>query len=944
MINSKFLICLTMVAGSICAQKTKVKVLAEPQQAMKAESSTTSPMSNAENTDKMTKTAEVTATKLSSVEGITEYSLPNGFKFLVYPDNSKQTITVNITYLVGSRHEGYGETGMAHLLEHMVFKGTPNHPDIPNELSKHGARPNGTTWYDRTNYFETFAATEENLRWALDLESDRMVNSWIKKEHLDKEMTVVRNEFESGENDPQGILMERVMATAYLWHNYGKTTIGARSDIEKVPIERLQAFYRKYYQPDNSILMVSGKVDEKKIVELVTSYFGKIPKPERELIKTYTEEPVQDGEREVTLKRVGDVQVASCLYHIPPGSNPDCAAIDLLTDILTDEPSGRIYKALIETKKASSQYGWCATLNEPGFVYFAAQVRKENSLEDAKNVLLSSLDNIRQNPVSKEDVERAKTKWLKDFDLFFSNTESIGRSISEYIGMGDWRLMFIYRDNIRKVTADDVNRVAVEYFKPSNRTVGRFIPEDKPDRTTVPFTPDIVALTKGYKGDPPKAQGEEFDPSPMNIESRTHRGQFKNGMKYAMLPKLTKANVVNANLTLRIGDEKTLSGKGTTSQFAASLLNKGTTKMTRQQIKDTLDHLKARVNIFGSGATVNVSMQTTKDNLPAVISLVADILKNPIYPAKELEEARNEELAGIEEQKSDPQALVSNAISRHLNPYPKGDVRYVNTPAEEIEAVKAVNLEEIKKFHKDFYGANNATISIVGDFNEDQIKTQLDKEFGTWNSKMKFTRIADKYIDVPKADVNIETPDKANAMFLAGCNLEIRDDDPQYPAMVLANYILGGGFLNSRLATRIRQKEGISYGVGSQFNADAQDKSGGFMAYAIYAPENRDKLISAFNEEISKMLKDGFTEQEIKDAKSGLLQSRRVNRSQDNSLSSQLNMMSYLGRNMTFTQDLEKRIEALTPDDLNAAVRKHISLDKISMFKGGDFANKLKKP
>ena len=182
--------------------------------------------------------------RVTSVEGITEYRLAsNGLKVLLFPDPTKETITVNVTYLVGSAHENYGETGMAHLLEHLVFKGTPRHPNIPQELTAHGSRPNGTTWTDRTNYFETFAATDENLQWALDLEADRMVNSFIAKKDLDSEMTVVRNEFERGENDPFSVLLERTMSSAYLWHNYGKTTIGARSDIENVPIDRLQSFY-----------------------------------------------------------------------------------------------------------------------------------------------------------------------------------------------------------------------------------------------------------------------------------------------------------------------------------------------------------------------------------------------------------------------------------------------------------------------------------------------------------------------------------------------------------------------------------------------------------------------------------------------------------------------------------------------------------------------------
>src|SRR5260370_27087521 len=248
-------------------------------------------------------------TKVTSVEGITEYRLDNGLKVLLFPDNSKPTVTVNVTYLVGSRHEGYGESGMAHLLEHMLFKGTTKREGIMPELTNHGAQFNGTTSYDRTNYFETMTASDENLRWALDMESDRMVNSRVSRKDLDTEMTVVRNEFERGENNPGRVLEERVVATAYLWHNYGRSTIGARSDIEKVPIERLQAFYRNYYQPDNAVLIIAGKFDEAKTLGWVKEAFGPTPKPARTLISTYTEEPVQESEREVTLQRAGDHQL-----------------------------------------------------------------------------------------------------------------------------------------------------------------------------------------------------------------------------------------------------------------------------------------------------------------------------------------------------------------------------------------------------------------------------------------------------------------------------------------------------------------------------------------------------------------------------------------------------------------------------------------------------------
>jgi len=395
-------------------------------------------------------------TQGATVEGITEYDLDNGLRVLLFPDQSKQQVTVNITYLVGSRNEGYGETGMAHLLEHLAFKGTPGHTDIPAELTEHGAFPNGTTWFDRTNYFETFPATDENLVWALDLEADRMVNSFIAQEDLDSEMTVVRNEFELGENNPAGVLQKRVMSVAYDWHNYGNSTVGDRADIENVPIDRLQAFYHKYYQPDNAVLVVAGRFEPARALELVAEKFGAIPAPERtganQLFATYTAEPAQDGERSVTLRRVGDVQIVTAAYHIPAGSSEQFAAIDVLTHILSTRPAGRLYKNLVEPGLAASAFAGNRQLKEPGVLLVSAQVRAENSLEDAATQMLATIDEMTKSPPTEEEVERAKTEYLKNIELAFNNPQGIALQLSEWASMGDWRLFFINRDRLAKVT------------------------------------------------------------------------------------------------------------------------------------------------------------------------------------------------------------------------------------------------------------------------------------------------------------------------------------------------------------------------------------------------------------------------------------------------------------------------------------------------------------
>ena len=877
--------------------------------------------------------------KITSVEGITEYRLPNGLKVLLFPDQTKQTITVNMTYLVGSRHENYGETGMAHLLEHLVFKGTPRHPNIPNELTSHGTRPNGTTSFDRTNYFETFAANDENLNWALDLEADRMVNSYIAKKDLDSEFSVVRNEMESGENNPFGVLFQKTLAAAYQWHNYGKTVIGARSDVENVPIDRLQAFYRRYYQPDNAILLVAGKFDEAKTLDLIKKYFGAIPKPDRILPPNYTIEPTQDGERQVTIRRVGDTQIVMAGYHVPSGAHQDAAAVEILTTILSDTPSGRLYKSLVETKKASSVGGFGFALKEPSYNLFFAQFRKEDSLDAVRSAITETIENAAKTPPTKEEVERARTSLLKDIELSLNDSNRVGLEMSEYAAQGDWRLFFLNRDRLRKVTAEDVKRVAESYFKQSNRTLGIFAPTEKPDRAEIPNIKDadVAAMVKDYKGDALVAQGEVFDPSPANIEARVKRMKV-GGLDVALLPKENRGDAVVANLILRFGDEKSLMNRGDAGQFAGQLLQRGTTKHTRQQIQDEFDKLKARVSIFGGATSANVLIETTRQNLPAVLRLVSEILREPAFPQTEFDQFKQETLTQIESQKSEPTVIASVELSRHFNNYPKGHPLYSGTLDEGIADIKAVTLDEVKKFHTDFYGASSGQMTVVGDFDEKEISALTQELFGNWKSPQAYTRIKDEYRAVAPVNKSFEAPDKANAFFVARMNVKVRDDNADYPALVLGNYMLGGGFLNSRLAARIRGKDGLSYGVGSRFNASSLDESSTFSANAIYAPENAEKLEAAFKDELAKLLKDGFTPEEIAAAKSGLLQGRQLSRAQDRELAGRLNNYLFLNRTIAWDAEFDKKLESLTVEQVNAAMRKYMTPDNITIIKAGDFA------
>jgi zinc protease len=878
--------------------------------------------------------------KVTSVEGITEYKLANGLRVLMFPDQSKSTITVNITYLVGSRMEGYGETGMAHLLEHMVFKGSPRHPNIPQELTAHGASPNGTTWYDRTNYFETFAATDENLNWALDLESDRMVNSFIKNEDLQTEFSVVRNEFEMGENDPAGVIMERIYSTAYLWHNYGKSTIGSREDIEKVPIENLKAFYQKYYQPDNAVLTVTGKIDEQKTLALVNKYFGVIPRPSRKLQEPYTVEPVQDGERSVTLRRVGDIQVTACGYHICQGWHTDYAATDILQEVLTNAPSGRLYKALVETKKATEVSGFSLAMKDPGYMYFSAKVLKEKSVKDAERTMLNLIDSLKYYPVTEEETKRAKDNILKYYNMVYNNSDYIGTLLSEFIAQGDWRLLFVYRDRIEKVKAEDVNRVIATYYKPSNRTTGLFIPEASPDRAYRPPVPELAVMMKDYKGKEALAQAETFDASCTNIDNLTQKGKLTGGAQYALLPKSTRGNVVKLKININIGTEASLKNMSEVSYMTAAMLKNGTKSKTREQINDALSNIKSEINVSGEGQKVVVTLESTKENFNAALGILREILREPSFPSNEFDKLKQKEIADIDQQKGEPQSIAFNEIQRLTKNYDPSDFRYSKTFEEQSASVSKVTLDNVKKFYTDFYNGTHATIAVVGDFDKSTIVKDLDAILGNWTSTEKYVYAAGKFYDAPVKKEKINTPDKTNAMLAAGMNLELKDDNADFPALIMGNFILGGGFLNSRLSTRIRQKEGISYGVGSWLRAGELDSEGTFGSYAIYNPENSEKLLAAYREELDRFLKDGLTESELKDAKSGFLQSRVRNRSNDDYLVERLTRNLILDRSMKWDEQQENAVDKLTADQIKTAMNKWVKPEKIIIVEAGEFDKK----
>lgn len=883
-------------------------------------------------------------TFVTSVEDIKEYKLSNGLKVLLLPDATQNNVIVNIVYNVGSKHEGYGEKGMAHLLEHMLFKSTTKLGDIKKMLSDKGGQAQGTTWYDRTNYYEIFAASDENLAWALEMEADRMINATILQSDLDKEFSVVRNEFEIGENNPSRVLMERTINTAYLWHNYGLSTIGSKEDIERVKAPQLRRFYEKYYQPDNATLVIAGKFDETKALKYVEDYFSVIPKPKRVLDEILTVEPAQDGEKLVEVRRAGDSKHIQTLYHTASYADKDFAALVALQSILTNDPSGYLYKDLVETKKVSSLYSFSPTVRDASFILFNFDIPLDKDQNETLKDIKTTLAKIETIKYTQEDLDRAKTRISKGLEDLKNNTIRTAINLTEIIGAGDYRLANLYRDNVENLKLEDINRVAKKYFKDNNRTVGIFTPSK--DETRVKPTEfldkDIKALVENYKGKTTSEELRPFEASIANLQKNYSTGKLNNGFRYGIIDKDIKGEKVQVSITLPVGNQKELLNKQYIGSFAASLLNAGTKTMTKQQIKDKLDQLKSNISVRFNGQNISIGVSSYRNTIDETMVILKDLLTNPIYPEAELEKLKLESTTYYESQLSDPQNIAFNKISQLTEKEDKGSIFYTPSTQEDIDGIKNVKIEEIKDFHKNFFGANNGTATVIGMKDKKAVDKLLETTFADFNSKAKYEKAYPKFVDTKQVKEVFETPDKENAVAVGKLNFEMNQSNPDYAALVFANEVMGGGFMTARIPQRLREKEGISYGAGTSLNvsSDPKNQNSSWRIYAFMNPTKRADVEKGINEEFNKLIASGITEEELTANKSSWKNSRQTNLGNDGYLMYLSSLFLLYDTPFTNHDKLNAEIEKLTVKQVNDAAKKYLQPAKFTTVYAGDFTKK----
>jgi zinc protease len=610
---------------------------------------------------------------------------------------------------------------------------------------------------------------------------------------------------------------------------------------------------------------------------------------------------------------------------------------------MTSEPAGRLYESLVKRRVAASVYGMTFALHDPGILMFMAEATEGTDGTALVQSLIESSEGTAEKPFTPEEVERARSELLKQRELTVADSQRVAIELSDWAAQGDWRLFFLNRDRLEKVTAEDVARVAATYLIRNNRTAGVFEPTKEAQRATIPATPDLAEMIGDYKGRSDVAQGEEFDVDPLAIEKRLARSALPSGMKVTLLPKKTRGSIVNLRLNFRYGNAEALKGLAVAAELMPQMLNRGSENMTRQQITDELNNYRAQLRVSGTPGGLSVSVQTSRENVGKVLDIVKEILKHPLFPKEELEIIREEQIAQINQQMSDPISLAMTSVSRKMAPYPSDDPRYVPTMEEEAERVKAVTVDQIKDVYSRMLSSAVGELTIVGDFDPEQLLPAVDEFTQGWSSDVKFERLGRVSMNNEKGDrEQIVTPDKPNAAYIAAMTIPMRDDHPDYAALSIGNFVLGSSGLSSRLGDRLRQKEGLSYSVQSSLQPSAVDERTTFFLFAISNPDNAPKVHVAIQEELAKLLEKGITAEELEAAKAGYLQEQQVQRTEDRAIVQMLEAYAFIGRDMKFVADFEDKISKLTVEEVNAALKKHIDPKRLFIIQAGDFKDASK--
>jgi len=892
---------------------------------------------------------------IKSFAGIDEYQLDNGMKILLKPNKNTPMISWQVWYKVGSRNESPTLTGLAHYLEHIMFKGTQvfGKGQIAQSIQLKGGVFNAFTGDDYTAYFENFSP--ENLELAIRLEADRMRNSRIDHDEVELERSVIVSELEGNKNSPQNILYETLRTTAFDVHNYKNPVIGWRSDLDNINSKKMREFYDTYYSPDNAVAILVGNFEVKNALDLISKYFGKYKKypNARPLVP---QEPAQQAQKRAIVRNGGYSKILGIAFHVPEFKHKDSLALSVISNFVFSGTSSRLYPKLVDSGLAVSVSGVPESSIDPSIFRIIVTLNPSADIEKVESIINAELEDIKNN-VSIEELNLAKAQEEASFIYQRDGVYEEGMQIGYFEAISnDWTNYARWVDDINKVSIDDVKQVAQKYFVPSNQTVVHLLPDQS---STSLLQPSLVQdLPEKVEANYGATEVEPLSPEKLKYLMKITEPKFSKKFlgKSSLDLNFTKIDHVNKGIQIYLREEHDLPliymnvyfyagavndlNKQGLAYLTSEMLSRGTQKTDKYTISKLLDLYGADISFSANTESARLNFSTVSKNLDKVVDILAETLAEPKFDPEELERLKVQVISKLKQEDDSPTQIARREIARLI--YPKDHPFYIFTIQERIESVKAIQIDDIKDFYKKYYNPKNLLISFVGDIDAKTSKSIVSRCFENWNlnvsgsDKISLEQIStNQRPQIPNAPLKpaeqrfVTMDDKHQTEVALAHSAEVsRMDEDFYPLMI-ANFALGGSSLSSRLGTGVRDEKGFVYNIRSGF--DAGIGAGMFKVVLGANPKNVEDAIELTKEIISKFLKEGITKTELDVTKSYLINSFAPrNLSSNESIVETLSQIQLYELGDDYITTYANRINSITLEQVNSVARKYIKPENLS--------------
>lgn len=880
---------------------------------------------------------------VKSQQKIEEYKLENGFRIILAQNDKENKVFMNTIYLTGSLNDPQGKGGLAHLLEHLAFKGTENiqGEEFQRRLDQYTLMTNASTDYYSTKYTNIIRPEQNSINQVIHLEAERMDKLVLQEKFVPSEISIVKREREVRMDQPFSVLMDQMWKSAYGNQYLGRLPIGDLKELQSIKMHELNKFYRTWYAPNNAVMVISGKFDKTEVLKQIDQNFSSISARQ---IPAQTQVPVLDSsqikQRNFLVQKGSEF--AKFNIYLNGRNEKIKSALALSPALYSMQPSGHLYQSIVETGLSTGVQVTTWLDQDFNLVFIGAIYAPNHDPKKVKAALISGVE--KGQPFNETELNRVKNLIQNQADSILSNAAALGGRLSDYYVsyQGDWTQYFSDLQRVKNLKLDEVNRTLTEFLVPEHRISGDIQPTPEDQKKALQQQAAEPAKTLDQtdsKEEPLKDKVEyqyevaEYVKTSKNYllatEKKIQRGKLKNGIQYAFYPTSTRDDKTYATISVDFGTEKSLFNQGEVLDLMAYLMLRGSDQYTLQEIADKSIAAGGGAIAIASGNGITIQIVAKKDKFEDFFKFMLAVLKNPKFEQSQFDLIKSQSLSVLDRPYTEPETVAALTISRILETYQPGDLRYHFEPDLAKQQMQATTVEKVKQLYQNFFISNHAQIAITGDYQTATMLQLIQQELGSWKAKLPYQRLSSDYQAYSAKKIHALSEQREFGNYQAILTFPAGADHPDAPALILFSYILGDSQLSSRLAQELREKNALVYSFGSGLNLDDWVDSGALTIEANYTAGKSTQVSQGVYKVLNDLLSQGVTEQELEAAKANILKKRVTALEDERNIHQMLTPQLERNRDLLFREKRDQALEKLTKADVDAVIKKYIKRDQL---------------